>query len=421
MADINSLRKPSGLYRLIAANWSLLLILSAFFLFATSTSFNIPIYIMALAGLFRVFKNRALLRSQEIHFINILFFSLWLPMLFSLTDAADLTHALKTALPYVRFLFAAYFVIDEVKNKDLTNKLVFGIGIIITFWCLDALFQFFVGIDIFGYPMHYGSAEGLFSPKGTLGHVLVILSPVYFEIVRRNHRQHPSLWLLLLLFFGIIFLGGKRTAWLMLISSCAVYGAYLFYLYKNVSLKKILLVAPILLLSLGLLFSQYQPLNARAKTTLGLFSGNYEQIDKATSRRLSIWETGLKIYRANWINGIGPRGFRHVYADYADADNFFMVEGRSGQTHPHLTLLEIMAETGTLGLLGFLIFWSCLLRHAWQAIIQQSSGRLPWLMCIMIATLPYNAGLAFYGSYWSSIVWWVILVSTCCMFSKQNS
>jgi len=405
---------------LIKTHWSLLLILSAIFLFATKTSFNIPIYIMAAIGLYRLSKNRELQSAPEIHFIYILFFSLWLPMLFSLTDAVDLPHSLKTTLPYLRFLFAGYFIVEEVKQQDLYKRLVLGLGIIISFWCLDALFQFFVGVDIFGYPMRHDSVGGLFSPKGTLSHVLAILSPVYFEIVRRHHSRQKYLWLLLLIFFVIILLGGKRTAWMMLLSSSGIYGIYLFYLYRSAALKIFLVIIPIVVLVPGLLITQYQPLNTRINNTLGLFSGDYEQIDKATSRRLPIWETGIKIYSAHWINGIGPRGFRHAYADYADADNFFLGNGYSGQTHPHLTLLEIMVETGLFGLFGYLIFWLYLIRFAFQLIKENKACHLPWLMCIMIATLPYNAGSAFYGSYWSSVTWWIILISACFIFSSQN-
>ena len=129
---------------------------------------------------------------------------------------------------------------------------------------------------------------------------------------------------------------------------------------------------------------------------MGLVSVDYEQMDKATARRLSLWETGIKIYGAHWINGIGPRGFRHAYADYADTDNFFITNGYSGQTHPHLTILEIGVETGSLGLFGYLIFWLYLMRFASQLIKENKACHLPWLMCIMRAVLPYTAGSAFY-------------------------
>ena len=405
---------------LVETHWSLLLILSAVFLFATQTSFNVPIYIMAFAGLYRLIKNSDIHRAPEMGFIYILFFSLWLPMLLSLTDAVDLPHSLKTTLPYLRFLFAGYFIVDEVKKNNLYNKLVLGLGIIISFWCLDALFQFFVGVDILGYPMHGGSVGGLFSPKGTLSHVLAILSPVYFEIVRRHHSKQKYLWLLLLIFFVVVLLGGKRTAWMMFLSSCSIYSMYLFYLYRSAAFKTVFIIASVVALILGLLITQYQPLNKRVDKTMELFSGDYEDINKATAMRLSIWETGIKIYAAHKINGIGPRGFRHAYADYADADNFFINNGYAGQTHPHLTLLEILVETGSLGLLGYLIFWLYLLRLSFQLVRENKAHHLPWLMCIMIATLPYNAGSAFYGSYWSSVTWWIILVSACFVFSSHG-
>jgi len=417
---MNTTRPIIGFLDLVKTYWSLLLILSTVFLFATKTSFNIPIYIMALLGLYRIIGNHGSFRTPEMRFVCILFFSIWLPMLFSLTDAVNLPHSLKTTLPYLRFLFAAVFIIEEVKKNDAFLSLVFGIAIIISFWCVDALFQFFVGVDMFGYSMRGSSIGGLFSPKGTLGHVLAILSPFYFEIVRRYHSKHRYLWLFLILFFCIILLSGKRTAWIMLLSSCSIYGIYLFYLYRSAALKIFLVIIPVVVLVLGLLITQYQPLNTRINKTLGLFSGDYEQIDKATARRLPIWETGIKIYSAHWINGIGPRGFRHVYKDYADEDNIFLNDGRNGVTHPHLTILEIVVETGLFGLFGYLIFWLYLIRFAFQLIKENKACHLPWLMCIMIAVLPYNAGSAFYGSYWSSVTWWIILISACFVFSSQS-
>lgn len=405
---------------IIKIHWSLLLILSTVFLFATKNSYNVPMSIMAVTGLYRLIKYRDIQTMPEMRFIHILFFSLWLPMLFSLTDAVNLTHSLETTLRYLGYLFVAYFIIYEIKNKHLHNKIILGLSIIISFWCLDALFQFFVGVDMFGYPLNNGLVDGLFSPKGTLGHVLAILSPIYFEIIRRYHTRHRYLWLLLLILFCVVLLGGKRTAWIMLLSSCGLYSIYLFYLYRFATLKIFLVGIPVVMLTLGLLATQYQPLNTRINSTLGLFSKDYAQINQATNIRLPIWETGLKIYATHRINGIGPRGFRYAYASYADADDPFLVEGHFSASHPHLTLLEILVETGGLGLVGYLIFWLCLVRLLFKLVKENQAHHLPWLMSIMVVMLPYNAGSAFYGSYWSSVTWWVILVSAGFVFSSEN-
>lgn len=407
-------------FSLTKENWSLLIILSAVFLFATKTSFNIPMYIMACTGLYRLIKNGTFYKSPSMHFIFILFFSLWLPMLFSLTDAVALPHSLKTTLPYLRFLFAAYFIVDEVQKKSLHNKLIIGIVIIVSFWCLDALFQFFVGVDIFTYPIYAGYADGLFSPKGTSGHILAILSPIYFEFLRRHHSKHKYLWLLLLLLFVIVFLGGKRTAWMMLLSSCGMYSLYLFHIDRSAALKAVLMIPPIIALTLGLFLTQNQLLQNRVNITMGLFSGDYAATNIASSKRLPLWKTGINTYQAHKINGVGPRGFRHVYDDFSSPDDLLLVTDPGNKNHPHLILLEIMVETGLLGLLGYIIFWLYLFRLSFQLIKANNAHHLPWLMCIMIATLPYNAGLAFYGSYWSSITWWVILVAASFVFSNHG-
>ncbi len=401
------------------SNWSSLLILSTVLLFSTKTLFNLPICIMALIGAYRLICNR-FPRAPELNFIYILFFSIWLPMLFSLADAIDLKHSLRVTIPYLRFIFAAYFIAAELKKENVRASIIIGLIIIIGFWCFDALFQFLVGVDIFGYPLNNGFVGGPFSPKNTLGHVLAVFSPIFFELVRRHQSNYRFLWLLLVVFFSVVLLGGKRTAWIMLFSASFIYCVYLFFLHKSSTLKPLLIIVPFITFILFLFIALYQPLNTRVNNTLGLFSGNYEQINQASALRLPIWEVGINIYRAHWVNGIGPRGFRHAYKKYTNADNFYVNNERSSPTHPHLALLEILIETGSLGFIGFLIFWIYLLRLIFHTIKNGNAQQLPWLMCIMIAVLPYHTGLAFYGSYWSTITWWTVLISVCFVFSNKN-
>jgi O-antigen ligase len=149
------------------------------------------------------------------------------------------------------------------------------------------------------------------------------------------------------------------------------------------------------------------PLKERLALTSGLFSGNYEAINNATAKRLSIWETGLIIIKTHWINGVGARGFRHAYQDYAEPDNFWVVN-RDGQTHPHLTILEIAVETGMIGLCGYLLFWIIIAKYASCLIRSKYTFGVAWLITVILATLPFNTHLAFYGSYWASAIWWVI-------------
>jgi O-antigen ligase len=133
---------------------------------------------------------------------------------------------------------------------------------------------------------------------------------------------------------------------------------------------------------------------------------DFDATDAASAYRLSLWRTAARIAREHWVNGIGPRGFRHAYAAHAPGDDFWLARNGSGQTHPHLFVLEVAAETGLLGVAAYATFYFALLRLWWRA------GRpLPvWLLASLVATFPLNAHLAFYGSYWASLYWLVLAI-----------
>jgi O-antigen ligase len=139
---------------------------------------------------------------------------------------------------------------------------------------------------------------------------------------------------------------------------------------------------------------------------MGLFSGDYETIDIATARRLPLWETAYDIFKSNPINGIGPRGFRYVFHNYAQPDSFWFND--LPQTHPHLLFLEIMTETGSIGIAGYFLFIFLVLKTLF--FTKNNWGRFPLLLPVLIAILPINAHMAFYGSIWSTMTWWLTAV-----------
>ncbi|GJM04971.1 MAG: hypothetical protein DHS20C09_09620 [marine bacterium B5-7] len=147
----------------------------------------------------------------------------------------------------------------------------------------------------------------------------------------------------------------------------------------------------------------HKPTNDRFNVTLGLFSNDYKTIDNATASRLPLWETALTIFKQNPINGIGPRGYRHVYTEYSEPDDYWH---KLTQTHPHLLLLEIMAETGVLGLIGYLLIFYPLIILAKQSPLKKEL--LPFFIPVLVALFPFNAHMAFYGSIWSSVIWLLI-------------
>lgn len=375
-------------------------------LFATDTLFNLPFWLLAAGGLWlapRVVRAR----PPEAVLLGALFLCLWLPQLFALPDAVNPGHALRVALPYLHFLLAGICIAALLARPAALDRLETALLALLSFVCFDALLQFALGHNLLGYPYRPGQLNGVFHPELRMGHVLAALTPLYLELVRRRAAARPWWWALALLYLLIIVLSGKRVAWMMAAVGAAAWGLALLAGGGRARWGRIAVGALLAALLCGSAILTHEPLARRVEVTLGLVSGNAELIDRATARRLSVWHTALNAARDNWLNGVGPRGFRHVYRDYAAADDYFIARGRGGQTHPHQLLLEVAAETGLIGLAGLALFWWLLFTRGLAAARAQSRA-LPWLLCAGVASLPLNAHLAFYGSFWSSVLWWLL-------------
>ncbi|NIP49940.1 MAG: O-antigen ligase family protein [Gammaproteobacteria bacterium] len=148
-----------------------------------------------------------------------------------------------------------------------------------------------------------------------------------------------------------------------------------------------------------------KPLQERVDNTMQLFSGEYEKIDQATSHRLPIWKASIAIINDHWVNGIGPRGFRYSYDDYSGENDVWT--GRM-PAHPHQMYLEILVETGLIGLFGLLsaigVFYFYIKRFT------KISQFFPSILCMIVVIFPFNTHMAFYSSYWSSFLWCLILI-----------
>ena len=143
---------------------------------------------------------------------------------------------------------------------------------------------------------------------------------------------------------------------------------------------------------------------------MNLFSSDLHVIDDATKKRLSIWRPGLEIARTYWLNGIGVRGFRYQFLKSADSDNFWMLLDPQGVTHPHMHAIEVMIETGLIGVIGYVAFFVLIIRLTRGQ--RAGPGWLtPLVICVLVAMFPLNVHKALYASFWISICWWLVFVA----------
>ena len=402
--------------------WAVILILLTIVGFVSKALYNYPLTIMAIIGFYRVIVSpQSIWNDQTLKYFIFLFLCLWIPMLLAFPDAVNPSRSAQTVFPYLRFLFAGIFIIHELsKNDECFKILIYGVFFIVTFWCIDASIQFFIGYNLLGFPYKAGEITGMFYPRNTISHVCAILSPICFYVVSRHSSRCKWAWLSIIPLFFVILISGRRAAWVML-ALCSF--GFIIFLYlssanKNTTLRLITVISCVI----GVIFTSTimlnQPTRDRFETTLGLFSFDYESINAATATRLPIWQTAYSIFKERPINGIGPRGFRFIYHDYGKHDDIYIISKSNRlnylfsknlpPTHPHLLLLEILVETGVIGLLGFLLLFYFLIKS--RRKIKNISYEFVFLIPVLVSLFPFNSHMAFYGSVWSSMIWLLMAI-----------
>ena len=391
--------------------WAVILILLTIVGFVSKALYNYPLTIMAIIGFYKVIVSpQSIWNDQTLKYFIFLFLCLWVPMLLAFPDAVNPSRSAQTVFPYLRFLFAGIFIIHELSKNDECFKIfIYGVFFIVTFWCIDASIQFFIGYNLLGFPYRAGEITGMFYPRNTISHVCAILSPICFYVVSRHSSRNKWVWLSIIPLFFVVLISGRRAAWVML-ALCSF--GFIIFLYlsstnKNKTLRLIMIISCVIGVILTSTIMLNQPTRDRFETTLRLFNFDHESINAATAFRLHIWQTAYSIFKERPINGIGPRGFRFIYHEYAKSDDIFIKTGVP-PTQPHLMLLEILAETGIIGLAGFLLLFYFLIKS--RRKIKNISYEFVFLIPVLVSLFPFNSHMAFYGSIWASMIWLLMAI-----------
>lgn len=389
--------------------WVPLFVASPLFLLPFGRATELPMAVMAVLGIWQLLRYpRTVFAHPEIRIYVFLFACIWVPMLLALTDAWHQSKSYQTVLVFLRFLPMGVFVILKLNTPSSVRRLGWLVLGTAGVWVLDALIQVAVGRNLLGFPLDGGRLRGIFYPSFTLGNVLALSLPfINFSL---NQLKWPGIWrtALLLPVIVVVIMSGSRNAWMMALFALIALESIQWTISSRKQKLAIFWRGLILASAAAFLLTLNPATHSRLQSTIGLASGDYQLTNEATSLRLPIWKAGLAMFRDHWINGIGPRGFRYEYPNYAMKDDIFLANNaKEGPTHPHQIVLEIGVESGALGLAGFAVLWWWLLRAMRRQAHSPTSLQLPWLIALCTALFPLNAGHALFGSFLSGIVFWL--------------
>jgi O-antigen ligase len=139
-------------------------------------------------------------------------------------------------------------------------------------------------------------------------------------------------------------------------------------------------------------------------------TGADQGLDSSSMERVPIFRTALAMYREHPVNGVGVRAFPVAYMVYAEPGDIHVEKsgGRSGATHAHNVVLEVMSDTGSLGLLGLALALVFLARHRRWTTPGERVDAFPFALALLLILFPLNSHFAIYGTYTSSLIWFLV-------------
>jgi O-antigen ligase len=364
----------------------------------------------------RLQGNQRLLSSPAWALTSILFLGYWLPQAFSAFDAIDPGTAWRKTAAGLRYLPFMWLVAIAVATPQRRALTLGGLAVITGLWTVDALAQAIIGSSPLFWSMDQlkwaFSGHGLCSPQemaaadrlsGVLGpcnlkfgQVLASLSP--FLLFAAARRASILGWSLVAAAVGVVLvLAGSRAAWL-------TYALVLVFSgWRLIGVRGLLACVAVGAAAAVVLTVSVPQVGDRVARTAMAWEGENDGVNQALSGRAQIWAAATCMIQEHPINGVGARGFRDAYPACNPDPAAQEVWGDGPALHAHQIVLEILAETGLLGLL----LWLAAVAQAWRAWRfappEARERARPAMLALAVTVFPFNTHLAFYSTFWGGL------------------
>ena len=319
-------------------------------LFISKSGVSIGLGFLVLAFLFYLWDKRKINLTPEEKYILVILVLLPIFSLFSAGGAHSFQRALEKSYRYIGLFFIPYFL-----YKDRVVKIVLSL------FSLSIIISFINGILYYKKLKWNFNVRFLSFSSNTLdeahilamGSMLILVAVVYY-IKERKYIFTLLFTLTLILAVSALVMTQGRGAWLGFGAGLFVVS---FFLFKN---KKIFIAITILTLLLG-----YGSINSKALEN-NRYIKRFESIKNKDNSRILLWESGIEMYKANPIFGVGRDNTGDYSLEYmknhfkGQKPNYFskkMME-LAGAGNLHSLYVTSLAEEGILSIpfIGMFLF-----------------------------------------------------------------
>lgn len=347
-------------------------------------SARVPNALLGLIGGWFLWTRRTnLFADVAVRRLALVFALLWVPMLLSVPSSYDWRYsAMATAAISVYFL-AGLALLHVLRADSQRLWLAKWLTIVVFVWIADGLIQYVVGSDLLGHPLTKdGRVTGFFRGNLSLSTALAILLPIpIWYLLGRSSLA------MLAIFVGagvVAVFVGTRNALVMMTVVAVGTALRLPRRYQPALAAMALIVTAAVGMS--------PALQERLHRTADAGTATFEDVDRALSGRLTIWETASRMIIDRPLTGVGIGAFAKAYDHYSTrADDPFRTGGSFGSPFQvHHIYLSIAAETGVLGLLASIVAFVLCVKWYYLASPARREQAWPYAFALLIAMFPLS-------------------------------
>lgn len=356
-----------------------------FFSLAVSVATRQLIWLMVVVSLLTLITNReAVLSTQGMKKAAMLFACIALPGLISLLFSVNLDRGISAVFRFGAYALAAWVVLSVKIEEGDAKRIMSFLGILLVAWAVDGFVQLLTGVSLLGDPLVELGEEGAIV-TGSLqlgyGATLAILSPFFLEALRRAGGMGVGI-LSLPVYAAIVMSGHQSSAVLALIGLSG--WTMLALRNKEVGAKR-QVTGFVISAIIGLLLGVYLSVVTGQVSTLAEAPARYQSF----LYQSQLWELSWQAFMDHWLTGVGMRGF----GTYALATDGSTIPGLAETWHSHLTILEVISETGLVGLIGY----GLLLRWLWGYVQDDRMHVAVAGLTALLAVFPLGTAVGMYS------------------------
>ena len=356
-----------------------------FFSLAVSVATRQLIWLMVVVSLLTLITNReAILSTEGMKKAAILFACIAVPGLISLLFSVNLDRSISAVFRFAAYALAAWVVLSVRIEEGDAKRIMSFLGILLVAWAVDGFVQLLTGVSLLGDPLVELGEEGAIV-TGSLqlgyGATLAILSPFFLEALRRAGGMGVGI-LSLPVYAAIVMSGHQSSAVLALIGLAG--WTMLALRNKEVGAKR-QVTGFVISAIVGLLLGVYLSVVTGQVSTLAGAPARYQSF----LFQSQLWELSWQAFKDYWLTGVGMRGF----GTYALATDASTIPGLAKTWHSHLTVLEVMSETGLVGLIGY----GLLLRWLWGYVQDKRMHVAVAGLTALLAVFPLGTAVGMYS------------------------